>query len=103
MIKIQRSLLKIRRIWINRRHWCYNKRRREALYSNPRKKRWSKISLEWMAWGYGISLTPLQTLTFYNAVANNGVMVKPRFIKELRKEDKVEKVLKRSFKCKNSF
>ena len=29
---------------------------------------------------------------FYNAIANNGVMVKPRFVKELRKEDKVEKV-----------
>ena len=55
------------------------------------KKRWSKISLEWMAWGYGVSLTPLQILTFYNAVANNGEMVKPRFIKELRMGNKVEK------------
>lgn len=55
------------------------------------KKRWSKISLEWMAWGYGVSLTPLQTLTFYNAVANNGTMVKPRFIKELRVGNKVER------------
>ena len=55
------------------------------------KNRWNKISLEWMAWGYGVSLTPLQTLTFYNAVANNGEMVKPRFIKELRVGNKVEK------------
>lgn len=55
------------------------------------KKRWNKISLEWMAWGYGVSLTPLQILTFYNAVANNGEMVKPRFIKELRMGNKVEK------------
>lgn len=55
------------------------------------KKRWNKISLEWMAWGYGVSLTPLQTLTFYNAVANDGEMVKPRFIKELRVGNKVEK------------
>ncbi len=55
------------------------------------KKRWNKISLEWMAWGYGVSLTPLQTLTFYNAVANDGEMVKPRFIKELRFGSKVEK------------
>ena len=58
----------------------------------PSDKRWNKISLEWMSWGYGISVTPMQTLMFYNAVANNGVMVKPRFIKELRREDKVEKV-----------
>lgn len=58
----------------------------------PSDKAWSKISLEWMSWGYGISVTPMQTLMFYNAVANNGVMVKPRFVKELRREDKAEKV-----------
>ena len=58
----------------------------------PSDKTWSKISLEWMSWGYGISVTPMQTLMFYNAVANNGVMVKPRFVKELRREDKAEKV-----------
>ncbi len=47
-----------------------------------------------MAWGYGVSVTPMQTLMFYNAVANNGVMVKPRFVKELRRQDKTRKVLK---------
>lgn len=47
-------------------------------------KRWSGIALEWMAYGYGVSFTPLQTLTFYNAVANNGEMVRPRFIKEVK-------------------
>ena len=52
-------------------------------YPGNKRNPWNKISLEWMAWGYGVSLTPLQTLTFYNAVANNGEMVKPRFIKEL--------------------
>ena len=36
-------------------------------------------------------ITPLQTLAFYNAVANNGELVKPRFIKELRSGGKVEK------------
>ncbi len=55
----------------------------------PSDKDWSRISLQWMAWGYGVSLTPLQTLTFYNAVANNGVMVKPQFIKELRGQNAV--------------
>lgn len=58
----------------------------------PSGKSWSKISLEWMSWGYGVSVTPMQTLMFYNAVANNGVMVKPRFVKELRRENKVDKV-----------
>jgi cell division protein FtsI (penicillin-binding protein 3) len=37
-----------------------------------------------MAYGYGVSFTPLQTLTFYNAIANNGEMVKPRFLKEVK-------------------
>ncbi|MGK0414138.1 MAG: cell division protein FtsI (penicillin-binding protein 3) [Polaribacter sp.] len=58
----------------------------------PTDKSWSKISLEWMSWGYGISVTPMQTLMFYNAVANNGVMVKPYFVKELRRQDKTEKI-----------
>ena len=44
---------------------------------------WSGISLPWMAFGYGVSMTPLQTLTFYNAVANNGEMVKPSFISNI--------------------
>lgn len=59
---------------------------------NPKNKNWSKISLEWMSWGYGISVTPMQTLMFYNAVANNGIMVKPHFVKELRRHDKAEKI-----------
>jgi cell division protein FtsI (penicillin-binding protein 3) len=58
----------------------------------PDDKRWNKISLEWMSWGYGVSVTPMQTLMFYNAVANNGVMVKPQFVKELRREDKAEQI-----------
>ncbi|MEN8123611.1 MAG: penicillin-binding protein [Bacteroidota bacterium] len=47
-------------------------------------KNWNGLSLPWMAYGYGVSFTPLQTLTFYNAIANNGEMVKPQFIKEIR-------------------
>ncbi|MEQ6125304.1 penicillin-binding transpeptidase domain-containing protein [Pseudotenacibaculum sp. MALMAid0570] len=56
------------------------------------RKRWYGTSLEWMAWGYGVSVTPLQTLMLYNAVANDGVMVKPRFISELRKENITKEV-----------
>ncbi|MFO7720309.1 MAG: penicillin-binding protein [Gillisia sp.] len=56
---------------------------------SPGDKTWSAISLPWMAYGYGsIQITPLQTLTFYNAIANDGVMVKPRFIKEIKEWDK---------------
>ena len=50
----------------------------------PNDKLWSKITLPWMGFGYGVSLTPLQTLTFYNAIANNGRMVKPQFITEVK-------------------
>ncbi len=46
---------------------------------------WSRNALPSMAYGYNLQLTPLQTLTFYNAIANNGIMVKPRFIKEIRR------------------
>lgn len=45
---------------------------------------WSNSSLPWMSIGYEVALTPLQILTFYNAIANNGVMVKPHFVKEIR-------------------
>lgn len=57
----------------------------------PKKGNWSGISLPWMAFGYGVSLTPLQTLTLYNAVANNGVMVKPKFVQEVKEWNKVIK------------
>jgi cell division protein FtsI (penicillin-binding protein 3) len=45
---------------------------------------WWGPSLAWIAHGYEIKIAPIQTLTFYNAVANNGVMVKPKFIEEIR-------------------
>lgn len=54
-------------------------------------KGWSGIALPWMAYGYGVSITPLQTLAFYNAVANDGVMVKPQFVSEIREWNKVIK------------
>jgi len=54
----------------------------------PGHSKWSKNALPSMSYGYNLSLTPLQTLTFYNAIANNGVMVKPTFIKEVRELNK---------------
>ena len=51
----------------------------------PGQAGWSKISLPWMAFGYGINITPMQTLTYYNSVANNGVMVKPQLVSEIKK------------------
>ncbi len=60
----------------------------------PKGKNWSKNALPSMAYGYGLTMTPLQTLTFYNAIANEGVMVKPRFIRQIRTLDKEIKVFK---------
>ena len=56
----------------------------KPLIPGPGHKKWSKNALPSMAYGYNLRLTPLQTLNFYNAIANNGIMVKPRFIKEVR-------------------
>lgn len=57
----------------------------------PSDKNWSGISLPWMAFGYGVSVTPLQTLSLYNAVANNGEMVKPIFVSEIKEWNKTIK------------
>jgi cell division protein FtsI (penicillin-binding protein 3) len=50
----------------------------------PGDETWWGPSLAWISYGYELKLTPLQILTFYNAVANNGKMVKPSFVKEVR-------------------
>ncbi len=50
---------------------------------------WSGISLPMMSHGYEVRMTPLQILTFYNAVANNGKMVKPKFVNEIRYNGKL--------------
>ena len=57
----------------------------------PGDKLWSGISLPMMSHGYEVQMTPLQILTFYNAVANNGKMVKPRFVSEVRNGNRTVK------------
>lgn len=49
---------------------------------HPNDKNWNGLSLPWMAYGYGVSLTPMQILSFYNAIANNGELLKPLFVKK---------------------
>lgn len=62
----------------------------------PTDASWDGLDLPWMAYGYGVALTPLQTLTFYNAVANNGEMVKPKFLKQIsRLGNSPEKVFRK--------
>jgi cell division protein FtsI (penicillin-binding protein 3) len=52
-------------------------------------KDWYGTTLAWMSIGYELRMTPMQMLTFYNAIANNGKMVKPKFVKEIRRHGKV--------------
>jgi len=46
---------------------------------------WSKTALAWMSIGYETQIPPISTVTFYNAIANNGKMVKPRFVKAIQR------------------
>jgi cell division protein FtsI (penicillin-binding protein 3) len=57
----------------------------------PGTPRWNGMSLPWMAFGYGIEVTPMQTLTLYNAIANNGEMIKPLFVSEIKEWNKTIK------------
>ncbi len=57
---------------------------------NPSDKTWSKLTMPWMSFGYESMITPIQLLTFYNAIANDGVMVKPQFVREVRNGKEVK-------------
>ena len=66
---------------------------------------WSKTALPWMSIGYETQVPPISTLTFYNAIANGGKMVRPRFVSRIEKDGEVIKefpvqVIKKQI-CKN--
>jgi cell division protein FtsI (penicillin-binding protein 3) len=52
---------------------------------NSSDQSWSGVTLPWMSIGYELKLTPLHTLTLYNAIANQGTMVKPMIVKRISK------------------
>ena len=56
---------------------------------NPDMKGWSKVSLTSMSYGYEMQLTPLQMLTFYNAIANGGRWVRPLIVKQVKLADEL--------------
>ncbi len=60
------------------------KKNRRGEYVN-----WSKTALPWMSIGYESQVPPISTLTFYNAIANGGRMMRPRFVKKILKGDQV--------------
>jgi cell division protein FtsI (penicillin-binding protein 3) len=53
----------------------------KPFFKKPGTKNWYGTSLPWISIGYECSLNPIHTLAFYNAVANDGVMIKPQFVK----------------------
>lgn len=63
---------------------------RASVYGPHDRRDWSRATLPWMSIGYETSLTPITTLTFYNAIANGGKMVQPRFVTELLRDEAVE-------------
>ena len=56
----------------------------KPLIKSPGHPTWSRVTLPWMSIGYEVRMTPLQILAFYNGIANNGRMMKPMFVKEIR-------------------
>jgi cell division protein FtsI (penicillin-binding protein 3) len=54
------------------------------IIKNPGSRTWSATTLPWMSFGYEVLVSPLQTLMLYNAVANNGKMMKPYLVNEIR-------------------
>ena len=72
------------KLWLDKPLGLSIKGEADPYIPKPGKKGWSGLALPWMAFGYGVSLTPLQQLTLYNAVANNGEMVKPYFVSEIK-------------------
>ncbi len=53
----------------------------------PNSSQWSAISLPWMSFGYGLTLSPIQILTYYNGIANGGEVVQPLFLSEIKNEE----------------
>ena len=54
--------------------------------TTDRSKYWSKTTLPWMSIGYETQIAPINTLAFYNAIANDGKMMQPRFVTKVMKD-----------------
>ena len=66
---------------------------RDGYLKTPDNKLWSGVSLAQMSYGYETEFTPLNILTFYNAVANNGKMMRPRFVKAVMDRGKTVRTI----------
>jgi cell division protein FtsI (penicillin-binding protein 3) len=62
---------------------------RNSVIYKPGSKYWSATTLPWMAFGYNIEVTPLQTITLYNAIADNGKMMKPYLVSAVKQQSEI--------------
>jgi cell division protein FtsI (penicillin-binding protein 3) len=65
----------------------------KPMIHRPGSKTWTATTLPWMAFGYNITLAPIQTLTLYNAVANNGVMMKPYLVNAIKEQGRTVRAI----------
>jgi cell division protein FtsI (penicillin-binding protein 3) len=63
----------------------------QPIIKSPKSRTWSATTLPWMAFGYEVLVSPLQTLTLYNAVANHGSMMKPYLVNAIQNAGRTEK------------
>src|SRR5574344_1316557 len=87
-------------------HYCTNRETEEIIPSakfhiegkthikNIVDNTWSGTTLPWMSIGYEVRMTPLNLLTFYNAVANNGTMVRPMFVEGIMEHGEIVEKMK---------
>jgi cell division protein FtsI (penicillin-binding protein 3) len=64
---------------------------RSPVVYKPGSRYWSATTLPWMAFGYNLAITPLHTCMLYNAVANNGTMMKPYLLSVVKKDGNISR------------
>jgi cell division protein FtsI (penicillin-binding protein 3) len=74
----------------------------KSIILSPKSEGWANITLPWMGFGYGVQVTPIQLLTYYNSIANNGVMVEPLFLNAIKKEGELVKEFAKPLVVKTS-
>lgn len=70
---------------------------------SPKSNSWAGVTLPWMGFGYGVQVTPIQLLTYYNSIANNGIMVEPLFLNAIKKDGKLVKDFAKPIVVKTSI
>ncbi|MCF0071567.1 transpeptidase family protein [Dyadobacter sp. CY261] len=88
--KPDKYLQYLKQFHLNQPTGIHMKGEKPPLIRDRKSKQWSNYSMYFMAHGYEMQMTPLQTLAFYNAVANNGYWVRPMIVREIRNAEEIE-------------